>query len=99
MAKINSKFEETQKTLALIPVKLINPTAIQHDGFGVPPITQTSSPNEVITPTSNFIGQSSIFTPANHTADNSVSHANTSSVSAPANNAANQYCLQSFSTL
>ena len=65
VAKINSKFEETQKTLALILAKLINPNAIQRDGFAAPSIGQTSSPGEVITPTSNITSKSSISTPAN----------------------------------
>ena len=90
MAKINSKFEENKKTLALILAKLINPTAVQHDGFGAPPIRQTPSPSEVITSITNITGQSSISTPANNAANNSsVSHANTDGVSTPANNTAN----------
>ena len=90
MAKINSKFEENKKTLALILAKLINPTAVQHDGFGAPPIRQTPSPSEVITSITNITDQSSISTPANNAANNSsVSHANTDGVSTPANNTAN----------
>ena len=37
--KINDKFKETQNTLALILAKLINPNAVQVDGFAPPPIT------------------------------------------------------------
>ena len=87
VAKINSKFEETQKTLALILVKLINPSAIQRDGFVAPLIGQTSSPSEVITPTSNITSQSSIPTPANSTAvNNGISTAANDSISTPPNN-------------
>lgn len=37
VGKINEKFEETQKTLSLILAKLINPNAVQVDGFAPPP--------------------------------------------------------------